>query len=182
MFEASLCSTIGWFESCMNVCRLKYTEQKWKRYTCTCINKNAIRLDFRLRCILLFKDWAVPNSKSYSLLEVGQTRMDYKCDRIHFSVVQFLTQISPELASGNPRRKIITQFHYTKKYYGQKAIVKWKGIITNEPQHEFSNNVKCSTSIASDQPMHTWSLIRAFASSLNILWLLSYCTNIIRSL
>ena len=38
-----------------------------------------------------------------------------------------------------------------------------------EPQHEISNNVVCATSKASDQPAHTRSLIRAFASRLNIL-------------
>ena len=35
--------------------------------------------------------------------------------------------------------------------------------------HEISNNVVCATSKASDQPAHTRSLIRAFASRLNIL-------------
>ena len=34
----------------------------------------------------------------------------------------------------------------------------------NEPVHEISNNVVCETSKASDQPGHTPSLIRAFAS------------------
>ena len=43
-----------------------------------------------------------------------------------------------------------------------------------EPVHEISNNVVCATSKASDQPAHTRSLIRAFASRLSILWLLSY--------
>ena len=38
-----------------------------------------------------------------------------------------------------------------------------------EPGHEIANNVVCTTSKASDQPAHTHSLIRAFASSLNIL-------------
>ena len=38
-----------------------------------------------------------------------------------------------------------------------------------EPPHEISNNVLCATSKASDQPVHTRSLIRAFASHLNIL-------------
>ena len=38
-----------------------------------------------------------------------------------------------------------------------------------EPGHEISNNVVCVTSKASDQPAHTHSLIRAFASPLNIL-------------
>ena len=38
-----------------------------------------------------------------------------------------------------------------------------------EPTHDISNNVVCATSKASDQPAHTRSLIRAFASRLNIL-------------
>ena len=43
--------------------------------------------------------------------------------------------------------------------------------ITNiiEPRHEISNNVVYETSKSSDQPAHTRSLIRAFASRLNIL-------------
>ena len=51
-----------------------------------------------------------------------------------------------------------------------------------EPVHEISNNVVCTTSKTSDQPAHTRSLIRAFASRLSILWLLSYWLNIIWSL
>ena len=39
----------------------------------------------------------------------------------------------------------------------------------NEPVHEISNNVVCATSKASDQPAHTRSQIRAFASCLSIL-------------
>ena len=38
-----------------------------------------------------------------------------------------------------------------------------------EPQHEIFNNVVCATSKGSDQPVHTRSLIRDFASGLNIL-------------
>ena len=45
-------------------------------------------------------------------------------------------------------------------------------ITTNELWHEISNNVVCATSKGSDQPAHTRSLIRAFASLLNILWVL----------
>ena len=41
--------------------------------------------------------------------------------------------------------------------------------IINEPQHEVSNNVVYATSKASDQPVHTHSLIRAFSRHLNIL-------------
>ena len=38
-----------------------------------------------------------------------------------------------------------------------------------EQVHEISNNVVCATSKASDQPAHTRSLIRVFASRLSIL-------------
>ena len=41
--------------------------------------------------------------------------------------------------------------------------------IKIEPVHEISNNMVCATSKASDQPAHMRSLIRAFASRLNIL-------------
>ena len=54
-------------------------------------------------------------------------------------------------------------------------------IIKVEPWHEISNNVACATSKGSDLPAHMHSLIRAFASHLNILWLLSYWLNIIWS-
>ena len=48
--------------------------------------------------------------------------------------------------------------------------------LSNEPVHEISNTVVCTTSKASDQPAHTRSLIRAFASRLCILWLLKLLT------
>ena len=38
-----------------------------------------------------------------------------------------------------------------------------------EPVHEISNNVVCATSKGLDQPAHTRSLIRAYASRLDIL-------------
>ena len=47
----------------------------------------------------------------------------------------------------------------------QEASIK----IPVEPVHEISNNVVCATSKAADQPAHTRSLIRAFASHLSIL-------------
>ena len=39
----------------------------------------------------------------------------------------------------------------------------------NEPRHEISKNMVCAIRKGSDQPAHTRSLIRAFASRLNIL-------------
>ena len=52
-------------------------------------------------------------------------------------------------------------------------------INTFEPGHWISNNVVYATSKASDQPVHTRRLIRAFASCLKFLWVLSYWLNII---
>ena len=42
-------------------------------------------------------------------------------------------------------------------------------VMRYEPRNENSNYVVCATSIGSDQTGHTRSLIRAFASRLNIL-------------
>ena len=41
--------------------------------------------------------------------------------------------------------------------------------FTIEPRYEISNNMVDATSKGSDQPAHSRSLIRAFASRLNIL-------------
>ena len=60
----------------------------------------------------------------------------------------------------------------------------WNDQLVNdiiEPRHEISNNVVYATSKASDQPAHMGSLIRPFASRLNILLILSYSTNILSS-
>ena len=46
--------------------------------------------------------------------------------------------------------------------------------IVYEPVHDISINVVCATSKASDQPVQTCSLIRAFAGPLSILSLFSY--------
>ena len=45
----------------------------------------------------------------------------------------------------------------------------WENNYHNEQVHEISNNIACATSKASDQPAHTRSRIRAFASCLSIL-------------
>ena len=54
-------------------------------------------------------------------------------------------------------------------------------LLLFEPRQEISNNNVCATSKASNQPAHMRSLIRAFASRLNILWVLSFWLNIILS-
>ena len=47
-------------------------------------------------------------------------------------------------------------------------------LLLFEPRQEISNNNVYATSKASDQPAHMRSLIRAFASRLNILLVLSF--------
>ena len=49
-------------------------------------------------------------------------------------------------------------------YRGNKRCYSAEENKIYEPRHEITNNVVCATSKASDQPAHTGSLIRAFAS------------------
>ena len=68
---------------------------------------------------------------------------------------------------------------YLKKY-GDKRRVMCTNIqirMTFEPRYEISNNVVCATSKGSDQSAYMRSLIRAFASHFNIVWLLSNWPN-----
>ena len=57
----------------------------------------------------------------------------------------------------------------------------WTELYMFEPRQELPNNVVCATSKGSDQPVHTHSLIRAFASRLNIQCVLNYWLNTICS-
>ena len=60
------------------------------------------------------------------------------------------------------------------KYSVSTNVLESPPVKEDEPVHEISNSVVCATNKASDQPAHTRSLIRAFASRFNILILLSY--------
>ena len=51
---------------------------------------------------------------------------------------------------------------------GKIVVVRFFFCRVYEPRH-ISNNVVCATSKASDQPAQTHSLIRAFASCMNVL-------------
>ena len=62
-------------------------------------------------------------------------------------------------------RAVVTTKHVKVGHYWPTIEIPFK----IEPVHEISNNVVCATSKASDQPAHTRSLIRAFASHLSIL-------------
>ena len=53
--------------------------------------------------------------------------------------------------------------------------------ISIKQRHEIPNNVVCATSKGSDQPAQMHSLIRAFASRLNSLWVVSYYNVVVDS-
>ena len=70
--------------------------------------------------------------------------------------------------------QVISEFTWLIRCLRKNRDCIYKLKITFEPVHEISNNVVCATCKASDQPARMRSLIRAFASLLSILWLLSY--------
>ena len=65
---------------------------------------------------------------------------------------------------------MLGNFH-RRSYHAHKSAFMYNFEPQNEPWHEISNNVVCATSKGSDQPGRTSSLIRVFASRLNILWI-----------
>ena len=73
-----------------------------------------------------------------------------------------------------PQKKKEKKKHIQKCPYEEYGERNADYILLYEPVHGISNNEVCATSKASDQPAHMRSLIRAFASRLSILWLLSY--------
>ena len=73
---------------------------------------------------------------------------------------------SPATVSPLNRNVTYSQFH-TNRFNGN--VCSFQYFLLYEPRYEISNNVVCTTSKASDQPVHMRSLIRAFACRLNIL-------------
>ena len=88
-------------------------------------------------------------------------------------VVVFFAKILLEVKSHFVVRKnqnaVLRWFFQCKIWHGSMDIEATLTFLPSiiEPVHEISNNVVCATSKASDQPVHTRSLIRAFASRLN---------------
>ena len=75
------------------------------------------------------------------------------------------------------RSALDSSFVWEFTYKGEKLFhltVELVRVKIIEPRHEISNNVVCATSKGTDQPVHMCSLIRAFASRLNNLRVLSY--------
>ena len=72
---------------------------------------------------------------------------------------------------------ILLQFLAVKDIQLYKTHITWINsyiFFVYKPRHEISNNGVYATSRGSDQPAQARSLIRAFASRLNVLWSVSY--------
>ena len=89
-------------------------------------------------------------SQILDIIQSEDARYKSKCIRMHFRLILIL-EVNTITCNSD---KILASKVY-------------------EPWHEISNNVVCATSKAPDQPAHTRSLISAFASRLNILWVSS---------
>ena len=94
-------------------------------------------------------------------------------DKVSCSRTQHSESAGSETWTSNPSIPSLTlyqQSHYAQQQYFAQNVY----LFRFEPWCGISNNVACATSKASDQPAHMRSLIRAFASHLNIVWVLSY--------
>ena len=89
-----------------------------------------------------------------------------------FSRQQYMIVSSTQLNSQN--LFILSKLAYTMRFRYLSQPNSCINVTIIEPRHGISHNLVCATSKASDQPAHMRSLIRAFASRLNILWLLIY--------
>ena len=102
--------------------------------------------------------------------ETSQTPRDEKvskCDHEIYSVQ--IRDVGRFLAKFNPWTNTFGNRLVRSHCVRVQSSVKLSTPIIIEPVHEISNNLVCATSKASDQPAHTRSLIRAFASRLSIL-------------
>ena len=92
---------------------------------------------------------------------------------MQYKLVILLANINPCPAEQgkNISKKLIlkTTKKYEKLHHASICQPVEVNVTYCESRHEISNNVVCATSKATDQPAHTRSLIRAFASPLNIL-------------
>ena len=86
-------------------------------------------------------------------------------------LIEILLWSTNSIFFGLEKRIMIFEFSFL--FRGLRLISFYTVVYSNpiqfEPVHEISNNVVCATSKTSDQPAHTRSLIRAFASRLSIL-------------
>ena len=105
--------------------------------------------------------WAWSGSKLLTKLKCEQNYIK------QFGSKSNTTKCWPDLDSNCLQRLSADECDQSVKQFGLSRS--GATLTLNEPQHNFSYKVVCATSKASDQPVHTRSLIRAFASHLNII-------------
>ena len=169
--------------------------KKKDKKRCQSSDPDQIRMEFRTECFLNLNIWACDRKhakhqyclscKSRCTREAFQHRYRmHALESLSLSLslsttcfqswkIVWIQKISHVFQTGIPRINHVSELR-TLRPMPRKNII--------EPWHEISNNVVCGTSKASDQPAHMHRLIRAFASRLNILWVLSYWLNIVWSL
>ena len=103
---------------------------------------------------------------SFACISYGISRVSDKYDELYqgtrFILKATLQSLIQHISNGLP----------THEQADKMVIANSESLTANfkiEPRHEISTNVVCATSKTSEQPAHTHSLIRAFASCLSIL-------------
>ena len=102
------------------------------------------------------------NTMNEEYLEQFQTKTSELFWRLSIFPIPTVAAVNGKLSTCLHGTKFTDKLRYLFHYHCHR-------VITFEPVHEISNNVVCATSKTSDQPAHTRSLIRAFASRLSIL-------------
>ena len=101
--------------------------------------------------------------------DVHYARKDASCHTQREPQCNALT-IVQHIVQPKPSKTIPELNRIGKVLVHKKQLYFWRdSCLSFEPVHEISNNVACATSKGSDQPAHTRSLIRAFASRLSII-------------
>ena len=95
-----------------------------------------------------------------------QSRTDQTSVLIWIQTIWHTDAVSERIFSKKLILKKVSRRQKHEKLPSMQRVKIW---LIIEPVHEISNNVVWATSKASDQPAHTRSLIRAFASRLSIL-------------
>ena len=99
--------------------------------------------------------------------------------KYHYSIFQSYLNLSINAVFMGVNSRLHILQNYSRVLVSQNICDRPIATKTLELWHEIAINVVCATYKASDQPAHTRSLIRAFASRMNIKWVLSYWPNII---
>ena len=119
------------------------------------------------------KAQSIPRSDCFLKKQSDQGFLKKQSDQglLHQAICEFQSRLSSfHLRTEKEVFEIEEHLLYISSHRPVNRFVIWKVTVNLiEPWLEIFNNLVCVTSKGSDQPVHTRSLIRAFASRLNIL-------------